>query len=199
MDEIIFYDPQGTACAYCEDGEHLWTFDGRPAGYIHEQSIYAYSGAHLGWYVGGWARDHEGYAAFATNAPQAERGPMRGPHAALPARGMKQVAPMKQARQTPPYRPAPSVLWSHRLGLFFFSPRSITPRPEGAPTIEREEVTVGAQGYELEVDWAALEQAPELELDLSGGPINASARAVGQELELDLGDGEELELDLDLD
>lgn len=197
MDEIILYDPQGNPCAYCEDGEHLWTFDGRPAGYLHEQSIYSYNGAHLGWHFGGWVRDHQGYVAFATNAGKADPGPMRNMLATLPSRGMKQTAPMKQARQTPPHRPNPVVLWSHRLGLFFFSPRSLTPRPEDAPTITREEVTVGELGYELDVDWGALQQAPALELDLSGGPINAPAFAVGNEMELDLGDGEELELDLD--
>ena len=89
---VTFYDRQGRAVAW-----------------IADESIYAYSGVHLGWFVDGWIRDLHGHAVFFT--PDCGGGPARPARNARPARG---------ARHARPFRPARTTSWSPLSGDAFF-------------------------------------------------------------------------------
>ncbi len=50
---LDFYDSHGRLYAYSDDGEAIFTFDGRPIAHIDSDSIYSFSGAHLGFFESG--------------------------------------------------------------------------------------------------------------------------------------------------
>jgi hypothetical protein len=65
--EKTFYDRSGRPVAYSDDGVHMHNFSGHAIGHMHEDSIYDYSGKHLGWFVNGWVRDHSGRCVMFTD------------------------------------------------------------------------------------------------------------------------------------
>ena len=60
MSEIDFYDHDGQPIAYTQDRVHIYTFSGDPVAYLDGDSVYSFSGKHLGWFVDGWIRDNYG-------------------------------------------------------------------------------------------------------------------------------------------
>ncbi len=119
--EFTLYDAGGRAIAYCEDGRHLYAFDGSPLAYLDGDSVYAFHGEHLGWWDHGWVRDHHGACVLFTE----------GADVLGPSRPSLQASPVKRAQQptrTPAYRlpkpmRAPDVVgWSLRSGPQFFQP-----------------------------------------------------------------------------
>lgn len=73
--EILFYNESGVSAAYTEDGTHIYLFSGEPVAYIDGNSIFSFSGKHLGWYIQGWIRDNNGDCVFFTK--EATGGPVK--------------------------------------------------------------------------------------------------------------------------
>lgn len=118
---MVFYDYQGTAIAYCDDGEHLYTFAGRPVAYLKDGSVHAFSGAHLGRVENGLVRDNYGAVVFFTDVvtgtglyivrPIRKVKPLKGAQQFLPAKGLAAAQPLK---------PSDAVSWSQASGERFF-------------------------------------------------------------------------------
>ena len=58
--DVVYYDKKGKPLCYCDDGIHIFSFDGKPLAYINDEDIYSFPGRHLGWLKDGWIRDHQG-------------------------------------------------------------------------------------------------------------------------------------------
>lgn len=115
---LIFHDRSGAPVGYTDDGEHIFTFSGRPAGYLYNGSIYSFSGKHLGTFENGWIRDHSGNAALFT--PGAVGGPLPPLPRIPPIKGIRQIMPIKGIRQIPPIKAINSLSWSPLSGGQFF-------------------------------------------------------------------------------
>jgi hypothetical protein len=118
MPQITFYDKYGRAIAYCEDGEHIYTFGGAPVAYIHDDSIYSYGGTHLGFFENGWVRDNAGYCVFFTD--NASGGPIKPTKGLEPIKAIKSIKPIKSIKQIRPIRPIPRNGWSSLMPDAFF-------------------------------------------------------------------------------
>ncbi len=67
---------------------------------ISDESIYSFSGHHLGWFLDGWVRDHNGNCVFFTQ--NAIGGPANPAKQARPARGARRLRPARGAREVRP-------------------------------------------------------------------------------------------------
>ena len=107
---IEFFDREGRAVAFCDDGRSLFLWDGRPAAFIHDDGVFAYSGAFIGWFADGWICDAGGdRLLFEFDAVGGPAKPERGPRATKGQRGAK---PVRGARQPAPAQPMLSSAWS---------------------------------------------------------------------------------------
>lgn len=116
--KIVFYNASGEPIAYTEDGVHIYLFDGKPVAYIDRDSIYSYSGKHLGWYIDGWIKDNNGDCVFFTE--EAKGGPVKPVKGVKPVKSVKQVKPVKSVKEVKPVRPVRSLSWSSVLSDAFF-------------------------------------------------------------------------------
>ena len=107
---LDFYDSNGKAYAYSDDGLHIFSFIGAPLGYISDDSIYSFSGAHIGYFNDGVLRDNRGNALLFT--PESSGGPIKPVRQMKPMKGMKQMKPMKGMKQMKPIRPIKTYGWS---------------------------------------------------------------------------------------
>jgi hypothetical protein len=105
-----FYDKNGSPRIYTDDGEHLFTFDGKPVAYIHEGMIYDFGGHHLGWLDDGWLINHAGERALFTQG--ASGGPFKPFTQFLPFKGFKQFLPFKGFREFAPFKPFVTMNWA---------------------------------------------------------------------------------------
>lgn len=104
------YDSTGRPYAYCEDEGTLYTFTGIPIAYFSDDSVYAFSGRHIGYFAGGLLRDGHGNVLLFTD--RASDGPMKPMKHMRPMKGMKRMLPMKGRKQTKPMRPMNTLSWS---------------------------------------------------------------------------------------
>lgn len=104
-DEISLFDSEGRATAYIalDDGLTIYTWGGAPVAYLERDSsgghhVYGFNGTHLGWFISGVLRDHNGDAACATreNVRYAEYEPYKS---------YKEYKPYKSYKEYAPYRP----------------------------------------------------------------------------------------------
>ncbi|MFA5689089.1 MAG: 4-fold beta flower protein [Kiritimatiellales bacterium] len=70
-DEISLFDSKGTATAYIAEELTIYFWSGKPVAYLCKDSaggfhVYGFNGKHLGWFVKGIIRDHQGKAVGAT-------------------------------------------------------------------------------------------------------------------------------------
>lgn len=119
MSDIVFYDRNGRATAYSQDGEHIYLYSGRPVAYLRDDSVFAYSGRHLGWFQDGWIRDHKGNTVFFTNG--ASGGPTKPTKQVRPVKSVKSLRPMKSLRQMKPAHSIKRRAWSERSSTSFFT------------------------------------------------------------------------------
>jgi hypothetical protein len=118
---IVFYDYQGTAIAYCDDGEHIFTYAGRPAAYLKDGSVHAFSGAHLGRFENGLVRDNYGAVVFFTDTVTGTGLYIVRPIRKIkPLKGTRQLVPSKQLTAAKPLKPVDAVTWSQASGERFF-------------------------------------------------------------------------------
>ena len=116
--ELTLYDSAGRPVAYSDDGEHIYSFDGRPVAYFHDDSVWSFDGRHLGRFESGWVRDNQGNGAFFTES--ATGGPLKPMRELKPLKGLKQLRPLKALRQLRPLKPLNSLDWSKLSGEHFF-------------------------------------------------------------------------------
>ena len=121
MSYITFYNQQGRAIAWVGDNQDymsVFLYDGSPVAWISNESVYAYSGRHLGFIQDGWVRDHNGHAVFFTD--DASGGPAKPARQARPARGSRGARPARGARQARPAKAARITSWSPLSDESFF-------------------------------------------------------------------------------
>ena len=92
---------------------------GEPVAIVDDESVFAFDGRHLGWFLDGWIRDHAGDCVYFTDdASGGARRPHRRPR---PARGARRPRPRRLARQARPARSARTTRWSElSVGPAFF-------------------------------------------------------------------------------
>ena len=121
-DEITLFDARGKAVAYLalDDEMTIYLWAGKPVAYFSGDNagdfhVYGFNGMHLGWFVGGIVRDHEGNAACAVKEllqlPELE-----------PLKSLKQLKPLKSLTQLAPLRPIFTTSWGY-VPCRFFSDR----------------------------------------------------------------------------
>lgn len=110
-DEVTLFDGQGSAAAYIAPDEALtiYLWSGKAVAYLESDSaggfhVYGFNGKHLGWFVAGIVRDHQGNAACALKehlqTTQFE-----------PFKAFKQFKPFKAFKEFAPIRPLFSTSW----------------------------------------------------------------------------------------
>lgn len=118
MGELTFYDKQGVPYCYCADGEHIYTFGGKPIAYFYGELVYSFAGRHLGWLHNGWIYDGSGHALlFSENATG---GPGKPGRAGRPGKAGRAGRPGKGGRQGRPGRPGLISSWSSVTPEMFF-------------------------------------------------------------------------------
>lgn len=115
---LDFYDSKGQPYAYSDDGEAIYTFGGKPVGYIFGDSIYSFSGAHLGFYENGQIWDHGGGVVLFTS--DASGGPMKPLKKLKPLKSLKALKPLKSVRVLKPINALRSMNWSTLSPVDFF-------------------------------------------------------------------------------
>jgi hypothetical protein len=109
--ELTLFDSNGAAAAYVGEKLTIYLWTGEPVAYLNADSgggfhIYGFNGKHLGWYVSGVVRDHEGHAVGArkevfTTSTESE-----------PFKAFKQFEPFKSFTEFAPFRPFLTNTWS---------------------------------------------------------------------------------------
>jgi len=116
--EQIFYEAKGFPIAYTEDDIHIYLYSGEAVAYIEEDSVYSYSGQHLGWFIDGWILDNEGRCVFFTDdAIGSPIQPIKKPH---PLKEAKESASPKETKEMKPLRPLRTHAWSSLSFIEFF-------------------------------------------------------------------------------
>lgn len=116
---MTFYDCTGAAVAYSDDGEAIYLYTGEPVAYLNSDSVFAYSGRHLGFFEDGWVRDHHGMCVFFSENSQG--GPVRPVRGVTPVRSARGVLPVRGVRQVPPVRAVRELGWSPLSGRRYWT------------------------------------------------------------------------------
>jgi hypothetical protein len=111
-EDVALFDGTGNASAYVavQDELTIYLWSGEPVAYLEQDSaggfhIYGFNGKHLGWFIDGVVRNHDGDAACATK----ER--LRST-AFEPFKAFKQFKPFKSFKEFAPFRPFFSNSWA---------------------------------------------------------------------------------------
>lgn len=116
--EITFYDRKGEPVAYTSNGTDVYLFSGKPVAYLDGTSVYSFDGTHLGWFLSGWIRDHDGNCVLFTNVSQG--GPMKPLKQLKPLKSLKSLKPLKGLKQLKPVRSLNTNNWSRFSPTAFF-------------------------------------------------------------------------------
>ncbi|EON70472.1 4-fold beta flower protein [Lysinibacillus sphaericus] len=116
--DLVFYNSSGVPIAYCEDEENIYLYNGKPAAYFYNDSIYSFKGKHLGRFNNGWFRDNNGYCVFFTE--NASGGPFKPMKSMTPIKSMKSMKPIKSVKFMRPMKPMNSSNWSKLSSEIFF-------------------------------------------------------------------------------
>ncbi len=106
-EEVSLFSGKGKPAAYVavDDGMTIYLWNGKPVAYLDPDKgaggfhIYGFNGKHLGWFVQGVVRDHDGAAACAVK----ER--MKSTEFE-PFKAFKEFKPFKAFKEFAPIRPA---------------------------------------------------------------------------------------------
>jgi len=114
--DIELFDSGGNAVAYIspENEMTIYLWSGTPCAYLHDDSIYGFTGKDLGWFQDGVVYDHGGRVIAAT----AEN--FREPVKAAPAKGLKELRPLKGLKALKPLKPLFVKTWSETPAKAFF-------------------------------------------------------------------------------
>ena len=107
--DLSLFDGNGKPVAYVAEELTVYLWSGEPVAYLYQDSgkvhVYGFSGKHLGWFVRGIIRDHDG------NAVGAIKEALRSSTEYEPYKGYKQYKPYKGYREYAPYQPYLSQSW----------------------------------------------------------------------------------------
>ena len=122
MAQLVFSDSRGQVVALKDDDDDVvFLWSGRPIAIVDDESVsvYGFDGRHLGWFVEGWIRDHDGACVYYTD--HATGGPVRPARRTRPKRGARKARPRRRARPAPPPRHPNQRIWSSLAvgGAFF--------------------------------------------------------------------------------
>ena len=106
---LKFFSKTGKAVFYTDNKNDIFSFNGTPIGYIQNDSIYAYFGAHLAWFIDGWILNHSGEVLFFTK--NAVGGPGRPAIQSIPNKLTPQATPTRRPKAAPPSRPPKRNSW----------------------------------------------------------------------------------------
>lgn len=121
QDELSLFDSKGRASAYvvADDDLTIYLWGGQPVAYLVKEQgrdfdVYGFNGKHLGWFVNGIIRDHEGEATCALKeiVPNAQIEPLKG---------LKSLKSLKNLTELTPLRPLFSTQWGELPCSFFLS------------------------------------------------------------------------------
>lgn len=115
---MTFYDKHGQPIAYAGDDGSIYLFSGEPVAYLDGDSVWSYSGKHLGWFNNGLIRDNSGETAFFSD--KASGGPVKPIKRIKPIKGIKGIKPIKGIKEIKPIRAINSLGWSILSGDAFF-------------------------------------------------------------------------------
>lgn len=110
MDPLTFYNQFGQAIAYIYEDEHVYLHTGKPVAYFDGDSVYSFSGKHLGWFENGWILDNDGYYVFFTN--DADGGPTKPFKKFEPFKNFREFKPFKNFREFKPTKAPLKSSWS---------------------------------------------------------------------------------------
>lgn len=116
--DLVFYNSYGDPIAYCEDGEHIYLYNGEPVAYFHNDSVYSFDGDHLGWFEQGWVRDNNGDCVFYSD--NAQGGPVKPIKSIRPIKSVKSIKPIKSVKSIKPIKAIKSLSWSQLSSDIFF-------------------------------------------------------------------------------
>ncbi len=109
-EEVTLFDGAGKPVAYIAEELTIYLWSGKPVAYLHSDSgklhVFGFNGKHLGWFVKGIVRDHEG------NAVGAVKQTFRSSVEYEPYKSHKQYKPYQGYREYAPYQPYLSTSWS---------------------------------------------------------------------------------------
>lgn len=136
MPGITFYDRNGTAVAYSDDGAHVFLFGGEAVGYLEADALYSYRGELMGWFEKGWLRDKDGRCVAYSD--KAAGGPPQAARLEKPYQSRKQAMPAREHQDPRSLRPIHSNVWSSQSAQEFFSRlRHAWPGSMGKPSDSR--------------------------------------------------------------
>lgn len=116
---MTFYSSTGKPVAYCDDGEHIFLYSGKPVAYLYDTAVYGYNGKVYGWFENGWVRDLNGYCVFFTEDANGS-GPLKPLKELHPLKGLKELIPLKGLKELMPLRAMNHLGWSNLSGEQFF-------------------------------------------------------------------------------
>ncbi|MHA2006404.1 MAG: 4-fold beta flower protein [Promethearchaeota archaeon] len=114
-----FYNKIGTPSAYSDDKVHIFLFSGETIGYISKESVYSYTGRHLGFFKDGWIRDNNGKCVLFIES--AKNGPERRKQDIGPVISQKKEIPNKATPEEKPRELEIKQVWSELSSKQFFS------------------------------------------------------------------------------
>lgn len=114
----VFYNQHGQAVAYAENDECIYLYTGTPVAYFDDDSVYSFSGKHLGWFENGWILDNNGYCVFFTD--NADGGPMKPFKKFEPFKKFRKFEPFKHFKEFKPTKASIKNSWSELSDDDFF-------------------------------------------------------------------------------
>ena len=121
-EEISLFNSKGKPVAYIavDDGKTIYSWAGKPEAYLESDAngkgfhVYGFNGKHLGWFVQGVIRDHDGDAACAIKERMQTT-------EFEPFKAFKEFKPFKAFKEFAPSRPAFSQSFSDTTCSLFLS------------------------------------------------------------------------------
>jgi hypothetical protein len=119
--ELDLYDPEGIPLAYidCKDQYTIYLWDGTPVAYLYLSNnlfhIYGFNGKHLGWFVNGVVYDHDGSIVSCSKDVCAIM------YQYEPQKEFKKIKQGKRMKDTEPFTPMITGLWSDMTLSVFLS------------------------------------------------------------------------------
>ncbi|MDP4004683.1 4-fold beta flower protein [Methylobacterium sp. NEAU K] len=109
---IEYFDKSGRPTAFCDSGTDVYLWNGRPAAFIHDDVVFAFTGQAIGRVTDGWICDLAGdRLLFEYDAVGGPPKPERQKRSAVGARARK---PTRHPPVDVSTHAAPSLSWSDR-------------------------------------------------------------------------------------
>lgn len=97
------YDGSGAVYAWLHETGKIYSLDGENLAFVDNDSVYDWSGNHIGWWQNGHIRDHRGAVALYTADAQG-LGVMRSLRQLRPLQPLRQLSPLKPMKAMKPLR-----------------------------------------------------------------------------------------------